>query len=284
MKKRLVQALLLSAMMVSLSVSLVVPEKGHDEIIKTDVAAQEETTNLTAGITKVMMEHTHELSVDSEEYTGYLTSNMNVRSEPSTDSEILEVYPFNQKIQYQKYNDEWVEIQYKSGIAYICSEYISDEQLDYIEYIAPITSGFKSYMPYTAITSKSSPQYKLQQIAYTGTYGIRQYDNRYCVAIGTAFNADIGTYFDLILANGTVIHCIVADIKADRHTDSNNMITIANGCLTEFIVDSSTLNRKAKRMGDISYCNEDWNSRVEKIRVYDKKEGDEYKYKNFNKS
>ena len=270
MKKRLVQALLLSAMMVSLSVSSVVPEKGHDEIIKTDVAAQEETTNLTAGITKVMMEHTHELSVDSEEYTGYLTSNINVRSEPSTDSEILEVYPFNQKIQYQKYNDEWVEIQYKSGIAYVCSEYISDEQLDYIEYIAPTTSGFKSYMPYTAITSKSSLQYKLQQSTYTGTYGIRQYGNRYCVAIGTAFNADVGTYFDLILTNGTIIPCIVADIKADKHTDSNNMVTIANGCLTEFIVDNSALNRKAKRMGDISYCNEDWDSRVEKIRVYDK--------------
>ena len=270
MKKRLVQALLLSAMMVSLSVSSVVPEKGHDEIIKTDVAAQEETTNLTAGITKVMMECTHELSVDSEEYTGYLTSNINVRSEPSTDSEILEVYPFNQKIQYQKYNDEWVEIQYKSGIAYVCSEYISDEQLDYIEYIVPITSGFKSYMPYTAITSKSSPQYKLQQSTYTGVYGIRQYGDRYCVAIGTAFNADVGTYLDLILVNGTVIPCIVADIKADKHTDSNNMITIANGCLTEFIVDSSALNKNAKSMGDISYCNEDWNSRVEKIRVYDK--------------
>ena len=270
MKKRLVQALLLSAMMVSLSVSSVVPEKGHDEIIETDGAVQEETTNLTAGITKVMMEYTHELSVDSEEYTGYLTSNINVRSEPSTDSEILEVYPFNQKIQYQKYNDEWVEIQYKSGIAYICSEYISDEQLDYIEYIVPITSGFKSYMSYTAITSKSSPQYKLQQSTYTGVYGIRQYGDRYCVAIGTAFNADVGTYLDLILVNGTVIPCIVADIKADKHTDSNNMITIANGCLTEFIVDSSALNKNAKSMGDISYCNEDWNSRVEKIRVYDK--------------
>ena len=48
------------------------------------------------------------------------------------------------------------------------------------------------------------------------------------------------------------------------------MVTIANGCLTEFIVGSCTLNRKAKRMGDISYCNKDWDSRVEKIRVYDK--------------
>ena len=269
MKKKIAQKLLFLVIVCS-STLCNSPVMGGDYYIQTDVAVQEETTNLIAGITKVVMEYTHELSVDNEEYIGYLTSNINVRSEPSTDSEILEVYPFNQKIQYQKYNDEWVEIQYKSGIAYICSEYICDEQLDYIEYIAPITSGFKSYMPYTTITSKSSPQYKLQQIAYTGTYGIRQYDNRYCVAIGTAFNADVGTYFDLILANGTVISCIVADIKADKHTDSNNMVTIANGCLTEFIIDSSTLNRKAKRMGDISYCNKDWNSRVEKIRVYDK--------------
>lgn len=269
MKKKIAQKLFFLAIVCS-STLYSSPVLGEDYHIKTDVAVQEETTNLIAGITKVMMEYTHELSVDNEEYIGYLTSNINVRSEPSTDSEILEVYPFNQKIQYQKYNDEWVEIQYKSEIAYICSEYISDEQLDYTEYIAPITSGFKSYMPYATITSKSSPQYKLQQIAYTGTYGIRQYDNRYCVAIGTGFNADLGTYFDLILSNGTVIPCIVADIKADRHTDSNNMVTIANGCLTEFIVDSSKLNKDAKRMGDISYCNEDWNSRVEKIRVYDK--------------
>ena len=129
MNKKLVQKLFFLAIVYS-STFYNSPVMGGDYYIQTDVAVQEETTNLTAGITKVMIEYTHELSVDNEEYTGYLTSNMNVRSKPSTDSEILEVYPFNQKIQYQKYNDEWVEIQYKSGIAYICSEYISDEQLD----------------------------------------------------------------------------------------------------------------------------------------------------------
>lgn len=275
MKNKILQMLLFAAIVCS-STLYNSPVLGKDCHIKTGVAVQEETTNLTAGITKVMMEYTHELSVDSEEYTGYLTSNMNVRSEPSTDSEILEVYPFNQKIQYQKYNDEWVEIQYKSGIAYICSEYISDEQLDYIEYIAPITSGFKSYMPYAksngeSIFNKNSNQYKLQQQCQTGLYGIRVKDGRYCVAIGTGFNADVGTYFDLILANGTVIHCIVADIKSDKHTDSNNMVTKASGCLTEFVVDNGSLNKMAKKMGDISYCSDKWNSRVEKIRVYEKK-------------
>ena len=49
------------------------------------------------------------------------------------------------------------------------------------------------------------------------------------------------------------------------------MVTKASGCLTEFVVDSSKLNKDAKRMGDISYCCEEWNSRVEKVRVYDKR-------------
>ena len=268
MKKKLVQTLLFSAIVCS-STFHSSPVMGESYHIKTGVAVQEETTNLRAGISSMMIEHMNSAIVE-EHFDGWTITNVNVRSEPSTDCEVLEVYPFNTPIQYYKFNDEWAKIVYPDGEAYMSLQYISDEKLNYRDYTVPITSGFKSYMPYTAITSKSSPQYKLQQIAYTGTYGIRQYDNRYCVAIGTAFNADVGTYFDLILANGTVIPCIVADIKADRHTDSNNMITIANGCLTEFIVDSSTLNRKAKRMGDISYCNEDWNSRVEKIRVYDK--------------
>ena len=101
MKKKLVQKLLFLAIVCS-STLCNSPVMGEDYYIQTDVAVQEETTNLTAGITKVMMEYTHELSVDSEEYTGYLTSNINVRSEPSADSEILEVYPFNKKIQYKK--------------------------------------------------------------------------------------------------------------------------------------------------------------------------------------
>ena len=268
MKKKLVQTLLFSAIVCS-STFHSSPVMGESYHIKTGVAVQEETTNLRAGISSMMIEYMNSAIVE-EHFDGWTITNVNVRSEPSTDCEVLEVYPFNTPIQYYKFNDEWAKIVYPTGYAYMSLQYISNEKLNYRDYTVPITSGFKSYMPYTAITSKSSPQYKLQQIAYTGTYGIRQYDNRYCVAIGTGFNADIGTYFDLILSNGTVIPCIVADIKADRHTDSNNMITIANGCLTEFIVDSSALNKNAKRMGDISYCNEDWNSRVEKIRVYDK--------------
>ena len=39
--------------------------------------------------------------------------------------------------------------------------------------------------------------------------------------------------------------------------------------MTEFVVDFDNLNSDAKRMGDISYCSEDWKSRVVEVRVYD---------------
>ena len=78
MKNRIIKLLLLLSATALVSIPCVAPVMGQKDIKQTDVAAQEETTNLTAGITKVMMEHTHELSVDSEEYTGYLTSNINV--------------------------------------------------------------------------------------------------------------------------------------------------------------------------------------------------------------
>ena len=178
--------------------------------------------------------------------------------------------PFNTYIKYYEYNDEWAEITYDNGQAYISRDYISDEECDFVMYDVPKTKGFKSYMPYTAITNKKSKQYKLQQIASTGAYGIRVVDSRYLVAIGTAFNAEVGTYIDLILEDGFVIPCIVGDVKADKHTDSTNMVTSANGCVSEFIIDSKALHKSIKKSGDVSSCNENWNGCVRAIVVYDK--------------
>lgn len=275
MKKRIMQSLLLVAI-VCLSALCSSPVMGESNDIITGVAVQEQTTSLRAGISEAVQTMLNE-PIEHKYYDGWTTTTVNIRSAPSVDSEILEVTTFNTKIYYRDFNEEWVLIPYDVGVAYINKKYISNEELNYKEYTVPITSGFKSYMPYTSITSKSSKQYKLQQIAYTGNYGIRMVDDRYCVALGTAFNADIGTYFDLILANETVISCVVSDVKSDKHTDSSNMITVASGCLTEFVIDNSALDKNAKRMGDISYCCKEWNSRVEKIRVYDKnvfEEGD----------
>lgn len=268
MKNKILQMLLFATIVCS-STLYNSPVLGEDCHIKTGVAVQEETTNLTAGVTNILLKIINEPIIE-EYYDGWTISNLNIRKEPSLESEILEVCSFNTLVKYSKYNEEWAKIKYNSKTAYISLDYISNKKLNYKDYAVPKTSGFKSYMPYTAITSKSSPQYKLQCKAYTGNYGIRMVDGHYCVAIGTGFNADVGTYFDLILANGTVIPCIVADIKADKHTDSRNMVTKISGCLSEFITNSKTLNHKAKQMGDISYCCEEWKSPVYKIRIYEK--------------
>lgn len=148
----------------------------------------------------------------------------------------------------------------------LTSKYVSYESYD-----APNNSGFKSFMDYRTITNTESQQYKLQQhYAYTGEYGIRMADSRYIVAIGTYFTPDIGQYFDIILENGTVIPCILGDQKADADTDSNNIITKHNGCMSEFIVDSYALNKDVKFYGDMSYCLKDWNSPIKTIKVYNR--------------
>lgn len=173
--------------------------------------------------------------------------------------------------------DEYVEnsVENNEENIIVTEEIIEETPTDnfeqfYTEYQVPSNRGFKSYMSYRAITSKSSTQYKLQCIAYTGEFGIRQIDNRFCVAIGTFSNATVGTYIDLILENGTVIPCAIGDFKADIHTDSTNKVTSHNGCVSEFIIDKTVLHSTAKKIGDISYCKEEWKSPVKIIKVYEK--------------
>ena len=209
---------------------------------------------------------------------GYTTANVNVRKEPSMDSEILEVFPFNKYVQFFQYDDEWVSINYCLSnedeinviTAYIKAEYVSIEECPYTSYLTP-NNAIKSFMDYKCITSKSSKQYKLQtNYAYTGDYGIRQVNGRYCVAVGSAFTTEIGTYIDLVLENGEIIPCILADCKDDEDTDINNIIT-HDGSLAEFVVDTDFLSKTVKYTGDISNATENWKSKIIEVRVYERK-------------
>lgn len=206
---------------------------------------------------------------------GWTTSNVNVRIKPFTDSDIIQVLGFNEQVVFSYYNFDWVKVELKDQDefthGYISSKYISSSECNYIEYNLPENNGFKSFMPYQTISDKSSSQYKLQtEYAYTGNYGIRMVNNRYCVAIGTKFGLEIGTYFDLLLENGEAIKCIIADVKDDKDTDYDNIITIENGCVCEFIVDINHIPSDVKINGDISYCCNEWNSSSISIKMYDK--------------
>ena len=225
-----------------------------------------EDFNVTAGVEDVfnIETFTKEYSFD---LIGYTTTNLNIREKPSLDSNVVKILPFNTEIQYDIYNEDWLVVNYNNNNCYISKKYISNEPIDYTSYNIPNNSGFKSYMSYKAITNKNSEQYKLQQKAHTGNYGIRMVGDRYCAVLGTYFQKEIGTYFDLVLKNGTVIKCILSDIKSNEHTKNDN-ITSLNGCVSEFIVDSDHLIEIAKTSGDISSCNNKWNSPVVKIKFY----------------
>ena len=287
MHKRIIAAVLLGTFVFVACVLNVAPNEGqsseievkNEEIVTenkrgiSSVIEDSLENNNISGKTKHIEEAVKEPPVVEEvkiQQEGWTTTTLNVREEPNTDSSILDTIPFNTYIKYYEYNDEWAEIAYDNGQAYISRDYISDEECEFVMYDIPKTRGFKSYMPYTAITNKKSKQYKLQQIASTGAYGIRVVDSRYLVAIGTAFNAEVGTYIDLILEDGFVIPCIVGDVKSPRHTDSSNMITMHNGCVSEFIIDSKALHKSIKKSGDVSSCNENWNGCVRAIVVYSK--------------
>ena len=124
-------------------------------------------------------------------------------------------------------------------------------------------------MDYRCITSKSSPQYKLQQIATTASNGVRTVNGRYCIALGSYFTSKVGKYVDLVLANGNIIQCVIGDQKKNRDTNSQNAIG-NDGSAAEFIVETSKLNHTTHYRGNVSFASKGWNSKVVKVRLYNK--------------
>ena len=254
----------------------------EENMLNNQVEIEEQTlTNtdevvLYAGVERVVNITQEHVGINSKKkdeklYTGWTTARVNVRENPNVNSKSLDVFSFNTMLEYKIYDEKWALIEYENKQAFVYRSYISAEENSFVDYSVPKNKGFKSYMSYKTITNKDSSQYKLQKsYAYTGDYGIRTIYNRYCIAVGTYFDASVGTYVDLILDNGITIPCIVADIKADEHTNATNIVTLHNGCVTEFLVDTKKLDKNAKRDGDISSCREDWNSPVVRIKVYNK--------------
>ena len=117
-------------------------------------------------------------------------------------------------------------------------------------------TSFKSWMDYTAITNKQSPQWKLQEQAYTDENGLRKVDEFYCIAAGTGLSEGIGTKLMVTLDTGVEFPVIVADHKADKHTDATNTyMAMSNGRINiiEFVIEYGKLASQAKQMGDVSY-------------------------------
>lgn len=112
-------------------------------------------------------------------------------------------------------------------------------------------SSFKSYMDYRTITDKGSAAYKLRLQATTDENGLRKINDYYCVAMGTRYGK-VGDTLYIETDEGAHWNVILADIKSDKHTDSTHSYTLSNGCMMEFLVDTSKLPSTIRRSGTVN--------------------------------
>ena len=125
-----------------------------------------------------------------------------------------------------------------------------------------IDTSFKTFMDYEKITNKASKQYEMQQKAITNNDGLRMYDGKYMIALGSYYSENCGDEFIITLDNNEKLHCILGDQKDDLHTNDTKQYIEKNGNLVEFIVETDKLPEKVKQMGDASFISEQFEGEI----------------------
>lgn len=121
-----------------------------------------------------------------------------------------------------------------------------------------INSSFKTYMDYRCVTNIHSPQYKyIHKWGWSDGQGFMRAngerdlgikDDYYMIALGSYYGTTIGTKYRITTDTGRVFYGVLADCKADIHTNWTNQYSFHND-IVEFIVDTYTLNPNVRRMG-----------------------------------
>ena len=150
-------------------------------------------------------------------------------------------------------------------------ELVEEEAPQWIEMDVPSNNSFKSYMGAHKITDTSSAQYQLKSEYLDSACGIKLVDGDcYVIALGSYYTTTIGTRVDLVMDNGSVVRCVVGDIKADKDTDETNRQHNVDGSVIEFVVNADTLSSEAKSHGDCSWADPRLMGEIKAIRVYKK--------------
>lgn len=114
--------------------------------------------------------------------------------------------------------------------------------------------------------------------AYTGEYNIRMVDGRMLIALGTHYTSTIGQYVDIELEDGTILACMLGDVKSDTHTDDTHRYQRWDKSVVEFIVDSPIVEPGADKYNyfrEVTGIQSNFstvsvfNAKVKSIRVYD---------------
>ena len=104
-------------------------------------------------------------------------------------------------------------------------------------------SNSYTYMGWQLITDPTSQQYKLREDAGMNfdSEGFGIIYNRYVIAC-TEYYGNVGDYIDWTLANGSILHTIIGDVKSSSDPNYNQYGHIIGNSLNvvEFVVDQTT--------------------------------------------
>ena len=126
-----------------------------------------------------------------------------------------------------------------------------------------------TYMGWQCITSVSSKQYKLRTAAGMNfdEEGFAKIGDRYVVATTTTFG-NVGDFIDVYQEDGTVIKCIIGDIKNQNDAGCTEWGHNNGRCVVEFVVDKDTWYRNgggAHPNPGTDSCHPEWNQNIDKI-------------------
>ncbi len=121
-----------------------------------------------------------------------------------------------------------------------------------------VDTSFKTYMDYRCVTSTASDQYKVIHtygwsdgngfMRANGERDLGIADDYYLIALGSYYGTTMGTKYRITTNTGNVFYGMLADAKADIHTNNTNQYA-ANRDVVEFLVDTRNLRKDVRRMG-----------------------------------
>lgn len=137
-------------------------------------------------------------------------------------------------------------------------EYTEQDQAKTVFDVPNGKTNFCAYMDYRTITDPTSEQYKFQQICWTDSQGIRRQGDDVCIALGSYYGTQIGSRYIITTDEGNEFTAVLADCKADCHTDSLHQyrpVSYGYKNVVEFVVDTEVLDYDIAASGNIGNYN-----------------------------
>lgn len=121
-----------------------------------------------------------------------------------------------------------------------------------------LPTHIKTFTDYRYYGLWYTPHYRLQQVAYTDTNGLRRFNEDYIVAMGAFYSTGIGDRFKVSLDSGSEFTVILGDGKHPADCDPTNMYAPCinydgENCanILEFIIDDDVLPTDIYNYGSI---------------------------------